>query len=140
MTSATLEPIPPAEGLRETERLRELLGVDEDQNIAYAELTIDGDDEELIAVSGWQCPAGTTPLPEKRLFETFDVDFDRSTDAEVKLLEEIGRRMQESSSARATIRLFSERPPCDSCEGVIAQFRAGFPEPSMQLVVSDGGK
>ncbi|MBW3542607.1 MAG: hypothetical protein KY476_20280 [Planctomycetes bacterium] len=36
------------------------------------------------------------------------------------------------------LRLFSERRLCDSCEGVIAQFRADFPPPDVQLVVSEG--
>lgn len=136
----TLEPIPSDEGLHEIERLRELLGIDDDQNIAYAELTINGEYEELIAVSGIRSPAGTVTLPEERLFDTFDVDFDRSADAEVKLLEEIARRLQRGAPTCAMIRLFSERPSCDSCEGVIVQFRAEFPEPDIQLVVSDGGR
>lgn len=138
MDSGDFVPIAADEGLREVDRIREASGIDEDQNIAYAEITSEGDSDELIAVSGYHSPEGTIPVPIERMFDTFDVDFDRSADAEVKILEAVAKRIRDSGESGVVIRLFSERPPCDSCEGVILQFRAEFSPENVNLLVSHG--
>jgi putative aminopeptidase FrvX len=82
------------EVLREVDEIRTVLGIGKDQNITYAELTIDGETDELIAASGFVSLSGMVSVPSERMFETFDVDHDRSVDAEVKLLEEIAQRLE----------------------------------------------
>ncbi len=128
------------EGLREVDQIRDALGIDEDQNIAYAELIVDGEQDELISVSGRDSPIGSVALPAKRRFETFFISFDRSADAEVKLLEEIASRLTQASFSVVEVRLFTERRPCDSCKGVIAQFRGEFAPPEVRLSVGRGDR
>jgi hypothetical protein len=106
-----LSGIPRSEGLREVDQIRDVFGIDEGENIAYAEIVIDGQTNERIAVSGRHSPPGTVPLSDAPMFETRIVRWDRSADAEVKLLEAIALQLRQTQFEAAEIRLFSERPP-----------------------------
>ena len=46
----------------------------------------------------------------------------RDVDTEYKILSDIANALGNNTSAVGKIRLFTERPPCDSCASVIAQF------------------
>ncbi len=66
--------------------------------------------------------------PKNPIFKTFDVPnkagqlIDASNDLEYKILSEIATRLGNNTNAKGTIRLFTERSPCDSCLNVIEQF------------------
>lgn len=51
----------------------------------------------------------------------------RNTDAEYKILDTIADRLRNNPNASGSINLFTELPPCPSCSNVITQFRARFP-------------
>ena len=93
----------------------------------------------ITAMSG-----STTPMvPQRRYFETIPLpESERPTefDSEVKILEEIAHRInremriqpdqenaEKYSGAYGQITLVSELTICDSCRGVIRQFREKFP-------------
>lgn len=117
--------------------LRILFGIEDFRVIAYAELKIEEEEEELVAVSGHTTPTGTIDLPHTPLFSPSVIGFPRDADAEYKLLEEIGRRLLSRGSAvKATIRIGIEEKPCESCEAVINEFRVMFPPPDIELVVT----
>jgi hypothetical protein len=103
--------------------------------VAYVEFTIDGEHDELVAVSGEDTPAGTVGLPSNPVFSPSVVgSYLRDVDAEYKLLEAVAARLTKCS--KAVVRLCIEREPCDSCEDVIRQFRVEFPEPNVVLHVT----
>ena len=67
----------------------------------------------------------------------------RGNDSEAKLLEAAAKQIQPNAQKgqcypgpKGTIRLYSHFTICASCEGVIAAFRAMFP--NVVLSVSDG--
>jgi hypothetical protein len=49
----------------------------------------------------------------------------RAFDSEVKILEDLARRLP--PNAKGTVSIFTERPACASCRGVIQQFQLRFP-------------
>jgi filamentous hemagglutinin len=52
----------------------------------------------------------------------------RATDSEYKALSELARRLDEGGWPKVgVVYLFTEREPCSSCAGVIAQFEERFP-------------
>lgn len=65
------------------------------------------------------------PDPNSRHFEILEVGYLRALDAEVKILEYLANRFDQQS--QGTVYLFSERPICLSCQGVIRQFTEMFP-------------
>ena len=104
-----------------------------EKNIGIADYEIDGESGHLEAISGARHYPGTVDLREERQFQTIEVfGFDRAIDTEAKILEEIAR--QYSSEATGRIVLFTERPPCDSCSGVIHQFQAMFPNIEVDVI------
>lgn len=138
-------PIPKTEGEKEVSNLYQAFGVPAAQNIAYAEIDVGRYHDELVAVSASSSPAGTVPTPTTRLFDTFDTPpgFYRGNDAEVKLLEAIARAIEPNTrkdlcfpGLTGSVRLYSHFTICPSCDGVIAAFRAMFP--NVALSVSDG--
>jgi len=60
----------------------------------------------------------------------------RAFDSEVKILENIAKDLPKGASG--IISLFTERPPCASCKGVIEQFLGMFP--NIMVIVTNGGK
>ncbi len=106
------------------------------QNVATADIDIEGIDPRLTAVSGADAPAGTVMAPEQRIFKTTRVGHDRIHDSEAKILEAIAHRLGDNPDAKGSITLVSERPCCPSCLGVIQQFRERYPH--ITLTVESG--
>ncbi|HSK03412.1 MAG TPA: deaminase domain-containing protein [Kofleriaceae bacterium] len=59
----------------------------------------------------------------------------RANDSELRILEELARTLPKGTKGR--IRLYTQRPPCSSCAGVVEQFSALFPD--ILIVVTSGG-
>lgn len=59
----------------------------------------------------------------------------RGNDSELRILEQLSRVL--TRGAKGTIKLYTQRPPCSSCAGVIEQFSALFPD--ILVVLTSGG-
>jgi hypothetical protein len=126
--------IPPEEGARLTKDVRSSLPLS-GRNVAVAEVNVNGQSQMLTGISGKASPAGTVPAPEDPLFTTKPSGaMTRAYDSEVKILESVAKGLP--SDAQGTISLYSERPPCSSCEGVIQQFQQRFP--GINVIVTHG--
>ena len=100
------------------------------RNVAYAEGYVDGADiGEIVGVSGQKGPG--VAMPESRVFTTGVDQYPRDLDSEVFVLENLAQKLSPNSSG--TVVLISERPFCDSCSNVIAQFQAMFPNITLTL-------
>ena len=99
-------------------------------NIAIARCSINGEIFELFAVSGTKVLCqGAVGLPKTPIFKLLDPPPGRyrGYDSEYKLLEEIASRYTQNKNVQGKIDLFTERPPCLSCQDIIRQFRQTFP-------------
>ena len=113
--------------------IRTQLGIGKTRNIAFAEGQVGGRTiGEIVGVSGKNTPG--VKIPSNRTFKTGVDGFDRAFDAEVAVFENLARKLRPGD--KGTIRLFSERPFCESCSGVIQQFEQKFP--GIKLVPSTG--
>ncbi|MNP17468.1 hypothetical protein D3C76_1099010 [compost metagenome] len=74
-------------------------------------------------------------MPSQRKFETITTadGNPRTLDAEVKILEEIASKLPSNASGK--VYLFSELPFCESCTGVIKQFKEKF---NVDVIISHG--
>jgi hypothetical protein len=144
-TSSGPNPIPKTDGEREVASLYQAFGIPASQNVAYADVSVGTIQEEMVSVSGSGSPAGMVPTPTARLFDTFDTPpgFYRENDAEAKLLEAVAKAIQPGAQKgqcypdpAGSVRLYSHFTICPSCDGVMAAFRAMFP--NVALSVSDG--
>lgn len=137
MDENSIDPISKKECKRSIDDLRIHLGIDEFRVIAYAEIWSEYETEELVAVSGHDSPTRTIGLPEKPIFSPQVIGFPRDADAEYKLLEEIARQfLLKGEVPEAAIRIGVEEKPCESCENVIIDFRATFPAPQVNLLIT----
>ncbi len=123
-------------GMDRVAEIRLTLGVDKGKNIAFAAYDVDGEQGELIGISGERSPTGTVDVPTERRFVTVPTGTNqREFESEGKILEYMAAsKVKPNSSGRIT--LYSERPPCDSCAGLVDQFRRTFP--GVTLNVSSG--
>lgn len=100
---------------------------------AFAEGQVDGRTiGQIVGVSGRNTPG--VKIPGNRTFKTGVDGFDRAFDTEVAVFENLATKLRPGD--RGTIRIFSERPFCESCSDVIRQFRDRFP--GMDLIPSTG--
>jgi hypothetical protein len=79
----------------------------------------------MFATSGKSFP-GTAPYATG-LFQTMATNVGGPVrDSENKLLDWLGTKLLTDPTTSGTATLYSERPPCDSCSGVIDQFVRKF--------------
>ncbi len=107
--------------------LRAEYSVSSGKNLAFADFDIAGQSGTINGVSGTASRAGFALVPDEPIFGTFDVDWTRAYDAEALIFEDLAARGF-SENATGTIRLFSERPFCESCQHVIDQFQVLYPQ------------
>jgi RHS repeat-associated protein len=101
------------------------------RNIAVAEYEINGQSGNLVGTSKAHQYPGAVPMPETPRFTA-----DRASDSEWKILEHAAENLDPSATGR--IHITSERPVCDSCQGVVDQFRQAFP--GITVTYSDLGR
>jgi hypothetical protein len=110
------------------------------KNVGIARCLIDGEAFEIFAISGKKdIYKGAVGLPkDPPIFKLLDPPpmHDRKYDTEYKLLEEIASRYTQNKNVQGKIELFTERPPCLSCQNIIGQFRQVFP--NIELNVHSG--
>lgn len=58
----------------------------------------------------------------------------RNVDTEYKILNDIANSLGDNTSITGTIKLFTERPPCDSCADVIKQFTKKYANITLEVV------
>lgn len=98
------------------------------RNVAVAEAAINGNTSIISAVSGYVSRQGTVALPGETIFSASSI---RALDSERKILENIAAGLDMNSTG--SIKLFTERPPCASCQGVVSQFEVLFPNISVDV-------
>ena len=122
--------------LRRSEDIRRELRIKPGKrNVGIADYTIDGRMGILEAVSGETNHPGFVQLRNEndRTFQTFIGGGGRGpVDTEAKILEEISSRFNPNSSGR--IVLYTDRPPCPSCSGVINQFEQRHPNIQVEVI------
>ena len=115
-------------------------------NVAAAAVNIDGMDPQMLtSVSGGSARTGTVPEvgvegnPQRFLPGRMDGGANtRFSDTEFKILNYLANQIGPSSdSVTGSVWLHSDFPVCDSCNGVIDQFRSAFP--NVDLRVTSGG-
>ena len=62
----------------------------------------------------------------------------RNTDSEYKILDNIADQLGSNTSATGTVKIFTERPACDSCLGVADQFREKYPNINVIIYNNNG--
>ncbi|OKP86192.1 hypothetical protein A3844_14075 [Paenibacillus helianthi] len=124
------------ESLEKINDIRQADNIGGKRNIAFAEYEINGSTGEIIGVSGKADRAGTAGVPNQRKFETITTPDGnpRTLDAEVKILEELASQLPNNASGK--VHIFSELPFCESCSGVIKQFKEQFP--NVEVIISHG--
>ncbi|WP_344103034.1 deaminase domain-containing protein [Nocardiopsis rhodophaea] len=106
------------------------------KNVAIVDYDIDDAGQgQKIGVSGKNSPEGTSPAPDdgKRQFnaESKDGSHKAPLDSEAKALEDLSQHLNESSRGR--IDIYTERPPCTSCQNVIDQFVDKYPNVDVRV-------
>ncbi|WP_344967943.1 deaminase domain-containing protein, partial [Salinactinospora qingdaonensis] len=129
------------EALREALDAPELKGTNKipaKSNAAIMRADIEGMEVQTEAASSGtkEKNNGLVKFKENPIFEAEGGVKSRRYDSEVKLLEELASRL--SGDARGDIEIYTERPPCRSCRGVMEQFRERYPD--VQLKVTWGEK
>ncbi|MFJ4413307.1 polymorphic toxin-type HINT domain-containing protein [Streptomyces sp. NPDC088925] len=108
------------------------LGVKADKNIAVARVRVDGSDEIMTATSGKHVNPGEVGMPSVRQFNPGT----RPYDSETHIFETLTQRL--APGAKGTIDMYSERPVCDSCSGLIDQFKQKFPGIRINISTGEG--
>lgn len=130
-------------GSRKVGFIRDVLGVDKTQNIGFLEGQIGNTKINDIAISGKKGVLGTVSMvaEQNRVFTTQVVGgYDRLFDSEVKLLENFAETYRFTPNIEGTLKLTSERTFCESCSGVVDQFKKMFPKVKLEYVNGTGAK
>jgi Domain of unknown function (DUF4157)/The BURPS668_1122 family of deaminases len=108
------------------------------RNVAFADFEVNGNKGTLVGISGKAEREGTVSPPESAQLPTLVIGHDRSLDSEKKILEHLTSVIGDNPNATGTIRMFSERTVCASCDLAASQFRAKYPKITLDII--SGGK
>ncbi|WP_224556277.1 deaminase domain-containing protein [Pectobacterium versatile] len=61
-----------------------------------------------------------------------------NTDSEYKILDDISEKLGGNISAKGTVTIFTERPACGSCLGVVEQFQQRYPRIEVKILDNNG--
>ena len=112
--------------------VRTALSVGTSRNIAIAEGNINGQAVNITAVSGNASRVGTAALPTPTKFTTIATGSNpRTLDAERKILETVASKTD--GAAKGSLKIFTERPPCISCQSVGKLFSEAYPGVSLSF-------
>ncbi|ATX62768.1 deaminase domain-containing protein [Yersinia hibernica] len=62
----------------------------------------------------------------------------RNTDSEYKILDNLADQLGNNTSAKGTVTIFTERPACGSCLGVVDQFQQKYPGIQVNVLDNNG--
>ncbi|QHS58053.1 deaminase domain-containing protein [Chitinophaga agri] len=120
--------------------VRNIFGIKTTRNIALLEGEIEGIKINQIGVSGPEEVQGIAPIPKSRVFKTIEAKgYERMLDSEVKVLENFVNGHPDRS-IRGSLTLTSERAFCESCSGVVEQFKEMYPNVQVSVVNGIGKK
>ncbi|WP_236249554.1 deaminase domain-containing protein [Lysinibacillus sphaericus] len=117
-------------------------------NFAYAEVNISGiDKKDFYAHSGIHDASKKIPGAEEFSFKTENPIFKateapdrkgdiylRDGDTEYKILNDLAERIGTNSKTNGTIKLFTEKDTCDSCNLIIQQFSKKYPDITIEVI------
>ncbi|MGH2612298.1 MAG: deaminase domain-containing protein, partial [Rhabdochlamydiaceae bacterium] len=130
------------DGPSRVQDLRQANQVGNGRNIATMDYNIGGESDSVWSSSGPDFK-GSIPKPTDPYFDATPTGNNlRNADSEYKLLNWLAQRFNPAgvptSDVSGTVDLYTERPPCESCAGVIDQFRNMFR--NIILNVADGSE
>ncbi|TKI53432.1 hypothetical protein FC756_24015 [Lysinibacillus mangiferihumi] len=117
-------------------------------NFAYAEVNISGiDKKDFYAHSGIHDASKKIPGAEEFSFKTDNPIFQateapnkagqsflRDVDTEYKILNDLADKIGTNYEVKGSIRLFTEKDTCDSCNLIIKQFDEKYPNITIEVI------
>lgn len=117
--------------------------------MAVADIKIDGLPSQMAAHSRINNP---TPAQQAQgivgegsgLFQTQSVPnksgvlIPRAGDSEAKILDGLAQKLGNNFNAKGTVTIFTERPACSSCLGVVEQFKVKYPNIRIDVLDNNG--
>ncbi|WP_127960429.1 deaminase domain-containing protein [Serratia microhaemolytica] len=113
-------------------------------NVAVAEIDIPGMPKQMAAHSGINkegkglVGAGSGNFSYKELPNKQGDMISRKGDSEYKILDNLADQLGSNTSAKGTVIIFTERPACGSCLGVVEQFQQKYPNIQVNVLDNNG--
>jgi len=119
--------------------------VSKEANVGYAELTLGRGNVRALGPAASGSGPGSLGVRSGRYAGDARVlqkqpgqhGFPRSNDSEVQLLEEAAKVLEANPKSQGVLRIFTENPPCASCQRVMARFLRDHP--NIRIEVTHGG-
>ncbi|WP_233958490.1 DUF637 domain-containing protein [Pectobacterium versatile] len=113
-------------------------------NVAVADINIPGIPKTLAAHSGVNVSGnglvgkGSESFKYQEIPNNKGFIIARNTDSEYKILDNISDKLGGNISAKGTVTIFTERPACGSCLGVVEQFQQRYPGVEVKVLDNNG--
>lgn len=118
-------------------------------NVAVAQIDIQGMPKQMAAHSGVSMSGkglvgkglvgkGSENFKYSELPNKKGELIPRNTDSEYKILDNLADKLDNTTSAKGTVTIFTERPACGSCLGVIEQFQQKYPGVKVDVLDNNG--
>ncbi|PAA98158.1 hypothetical protein CJJ13_08730 [Serratia fonticola] len=113
-------------------------------NVAVADVDIPGMPKQMAAHSGVDkegkglVGAGSGNFTYKELPNKQGDMISRKGDSEYKILDNLADQLGSNTSVKGTVTIFTERPACGSCLGVVEQFQQKYPGIQVNVLDNNG--
>lgn len=113
-------------------------------NVAVAHINIPGMPQTLSAHSGVNVPGkglvgrGSENFKYQEIPNNKGIPIARNTDSEYKILDNLSDKLGSNVSTKGAVTIFTERPACGSCLGVVEQFQQKYPGIKVDILDNNG--
>lgn len=113
-------------------------------NVTVAYINIPGMPKTLAAHSGVNVPGkglvgkGSENFKYQEIPNNKGIPIARNTDSEYKILDNLSDKLGSNVSTKGAVTIFTERPACGSCLGVVEQFQQKYPGIKVDVLDNNG--
>lgn len=113
-------------------------------NVAVASINVNGMPKEMVTHSGVSTAGKGLVGKGSNNFKYSEIPnkagelIPRNTDSEYKILDNLADKLGKNVAAKGSVTIFTERPACGSCLGVVEQFQQKYPGIKVDVLDNNG--
>lgn len=115
-------------------------GINKTEFFAHSQVTEHGKNPNLMDFSPKPNKKNKPKYEAQKAADDDGIPYLRDDDTEYKIINDIASQLKNNYSAKGTIKLFTEKDTCTSCNSIISQFKKDFPNFDIEVIHNNGNK
>ncbi|WP_254438187.1 deaminase domain-containing protein [Paenibacillus sp. DCT19] len=115
-------------------------GISKTEFFAHSQVTDHGKNPNLMDFSFKPLKPNKPKYEAQKAVDDDGIPYLRDDDTEYKIINDIALKLNGNYNAKGTIKLFTEKDTCASCNSIINKFKKDFPNIDIEVIHNNGNK